>query len=194
MINSVKTDAQDDLAQLQASAQVKASWQQAQRSLLKGRHGPALASYRNLVRQFPGVSQLWAELGVAAAGELDFALANEASQRAAELAFANAEMLVSIGEQYQRLRRTEKSCACFQRAVAADPASVEARLSLAGWFERHRRLQEAWDCVQACLSHHPKDGRARYFKAFLLHRKGLHDEAEAALRDLLKSTPRSTRL
>jgi tetratricopeptide (TPR) repeat protein len=184
-----KSNPQDDLAKLQASPHDVASWQHAQHYLLNGRHAPALASYRNLVKQFPGVSQLWAELGLAAAGDLDFALADQASQRAAELASADADLLVSIGQQYHRLRRLDQSCACFQRAVAADPSSVHARLSLAAWFERDRRLEEAWECVQACLDRHPKDGRALYFKAFLLHRKGLDGEAETALRDLLKSGP-----
>ena len=189
MIESAKTNPQDDLAKLQASAHDMASWQHAQQYLVNGRHAPALASYRNLVKQFPGVPQLWAELGLAAAGDLDFALASQASQRAAELASADADLLVSIGQQYHRLRRLDQSCACFQRAVAADPSSVHARLSLAAWFERDRRLDEAWECVQDCLARHPKDGRALYFKAFLLHRKGLDGEAETALRDLLKAGP-----
>jgi tetratricopeptide (TPR) repeat protein len=188
-MENAKGNPQDDLAKLQRSPNVMASWQHAQQYLLNGRHAPALASYRNLVQQFPGVSQLWAELGLAAAGDLDFALANQASQRAAELASNDSSLLISIGQQYHRLRRLEKACACFERAVAADPSSVHARLSLAAWFERDRRPDEAWECVQSCLAQHPKDGRALYFKAFLLHRKGLNEEAETALRDLLKSSP-----
>ncbi len=187
MIKNTKSDTLDDLAKLRRSPQAEAYWQNAQRYLLNGRHAHALASYRNLIQQFPGVSQLWAEMGLAAAGDLDFALANHASQRAAELASADADLLVSIGQQYHRLRRLDQSCACFERAVAADPSSVHARLSLAAWFERDRRLDEAWECVQACLARHPKDGRVLYFKAFLLHRKGLDGEAETALRDLLKT-------
>jgi len=189
MIENTKSEPRDDLAKLQSSPHLMASWQHAQQYLLKGRHAPALASYRNLVKQFPGVSQLWAELGLAAAGDLDFTLANQASQRAAELASTDASLLVSIGQQYHRLRRLEEACACFERAVAADPSSVHARLSLAAWFERARRLDEAWACVESCLARHPKDYRALYFKAFLLHRKGLDGEAETALRDLLKSSP-----
>ena len=153
------------------------------------RPAAALAAYRNLLQQFPGAAELWAELGVAAASDLDFALAGQAFQRALELASADAALLVSIGLQYYRLRRLDQACACFERAVAADPSSVHARLSLAAWFERDRRLDEAWECVETCLAQHPKDGRALYFKAFLLHRKGLNDEAETALRDLLKSEP-----
>jgi tetratricopeptide (TPR) repeat protein len=187
MIKDAKSDTLDDLAKLRRSPQAEAYWQNAQRFLLNGRHAHALASYRNLIQQFPGVSQLWAELGLAAAGDLDFALAGQASQRAAELASADATLLVSIGQQYHRLRRLEQAGACFERAVAADPSSVHARLSLAAWLERDRRLDQAWECVEACLLQHPKDGRALYFKAFLMHRKGLDGEAETALRDLLKS-------
>ena len=165
------------------------AWQNALKHLNNGRHAPALASYRNLVQQFPGVPQLWAELGIAAAGELEFALADQAFQRAVELAPADATMLVAIGLQYYRLRSLEQACTCFERAVAADPSSVHARLNLASWLERSRRLDEAWECVETWLAQHPKDGRTLYFKAFLLHRKGLDGEAETVLRDLLKSDP-----
>ena len=187
MMKSAKNDTLDDLAKLRRSPQAEATWQNAQRYLLNGRHGPALASYHNLVQQFPGVSQLWAEMGLAAAGDLDFALAGQASQRAAELASGDATLLVSIGQQYHRLRRMDQAGVCFERAAAADPASVHASLSLAAWYERDRRLDGAWKCVEACLGRHPKDGRALYFKAFLLHRRGLNGEAEAALRDLLNT-------
>ncbi len=189
MIKNANNDARDDLAKLEGSPDHMASWQQAQQGLLNGRHAAALAGYRNLVQKFPGVAQLWAELGIAAGGELDFVTANQATQRAAELASADANLLVSIGQQYHRLRRLDRACACFERAVAADSSSVHARLSLAAWFERNRRRDEAWECVGACLAQHPKDFRALYFKAFLLHRKGLNGEAETALRDLLQDDP-----
>ena len=166
-----------------------ASWQHAQQYLHNGRHAPALASYRNLVQQFPGVAQLWAELGLAAAGDLDFALADQAFQRAVELAPADADLLVFIGSNTIICAAWIRSCACFKRAVAADPSSVQRAPGLAAWLERNRRLDEAWECVETCLARHPKDGQALYFKAFLLHRKGLDGEAETALRDLLKSDP-----
>ena len=166
-----------------------ASWQHAQQYLRNGRHAPALASYRSLVQQFPGVSQLWAEMGIAAAGELEFGLAHQAFQRAVDLAPANAEALVTIGAQYYHLRSMNQAWACFERAVAADPSSFQARLMLASFLEKSRRLDEAWECIETYLTRHPKDGRALYFKAFLLHRKGLNTEAETALRNLLKNDP-----
>jgi tetratricopeptide (TPR) repeat protein len=187
MMKNAKSDTLDDLAKLRRSPRAEAYWQNTQRCLLEGRHSHALAGYRTLIQQFPGVSQLWAELGLAAAGDLDFTLANQASQRAAELAGTDASLLVSIGQQYHRLRRPEQAGACFERAVAADPSSVQARLGLAAWFDRASRLDEAWECVEACVAQHPKDGRVLYFRAFLLHRKGLNSEAETALHDLLKS-------
>jgi tetratricopeptide (TPR) repeat protein len=189
MIQSAKNNPLEDLARLRRSPDAMASWQSAVQHLNNGRHAPALASYRNLVQQFPGVSQLWAELGLAAAGDLDFALANQATRRAAELAPADATLLVSIGKQYCHLRRVDQASACFERAVAADPSSASACLTLASWLERNGRLDEAWECIEACLVRHPKNGRALYFKALLLHRKGLDGEAETALRDLLKSDP-----
>jgi tetratricopeptide (TPR) repeat protein len=166
-----------------------ASWQNALQHLNNGRHAPALASYRNLVQQFPGVAQLWAELGLAAAGDLEFTLADQAFQRAMDLAPADASLLVFIGWQYYHLRHLDQAFDCFKRAVAVDPSSANAHLTLASWLERTRRLDEALECVESCLTRHPKNGEALYFKAFLLHRKGLDGEAETALRDLLKSDP-----
>lgn len=176
-----------DLARIRASKQGMLAWQQAQQSLRANHFSQALTAYNNLVRQFPGVAQLWAELGSAAAGALDFELANQATRRAEELAFADASLLVALSMQYYRLRRLDQASACFQRALAVDPASVNTRYALAEWLERSRRLEEAWECIQAGLKQHPGDGRLRYFEAFLLHRKGLQTEAETVLRDLTKA-------
>ncbi len=183
-----------DLATLQRSPQEIARWQKAQQQTLSGRHGPALTSYRDLLKRYPDVAQLWFELGIAAAGELDFALAEDAFRRVMELAVNDAEMLILTGQQYHRLRQLDNARACFERAVEADPNSVSARITLADWLERERRLDDAWDCVEACLERQPQDGQARYFRAFLLHRKGQNGEAETVLRNLIKSAPRDPNL
>jgi tetratricopeptide (TPR) repeat protein len=189
MIESSKSNPPGDLARIQRSPNAMASWKNALQYLNNGRHAPALASYHSLVQQFPGVPQLWTELGLAAAGDLEFGLADQAFQRAEELAPMDAALLVFIGTQYYHLRRLDQAFACLKRAVAADPSSAHARLTLASWLERTRRLDEASECVDACLAQHPKDGRVLYFKAFLLQCRGLNKEAESALRDLLKSDP-----
>ncbi len=179
-----------DLVKLQRSPHEIARWQKAQQQALSGRHGPALAGYRDLLKRFPGVAQLWFESGIAAAGELDFSRADEAFRRVMELAAKDATMLVLTGQQYHRLRRLDKARDCFERAVAADPNSISAQITLAEWLERERRLDDAWVCVEECMARHPQDGQTRYFQAFLLHRKGRNTEAETALRDLIKSGPR----
>src|SRR5258708_18446115 len=134
-----------DLPRLQRHPREVARWQKAQQQLLGDRHSHALATYRDLVQRYPGVAQLWFELGIAAAGELDFERAEQAFRRAEDLAPKDASLLVLLGQQYHRLRRLDKARACFQAAVAADPASLNARLSLAAWFERERRLDDAWE-------------------------------------------------
>jgi hypothetical protein len=164
-----------------------ASWQQARQHLNTGRSASALAGYRDLVQHFPDVPQVWAELGLAAAGDLEFALADQAYQRALELSPADASLLVFIGGQYYYLRRMDQTLDCLKRAVALDPSSTDARLALGSWLERSRRLDEAWECAETCLTQNPKDAQALFFKAFLLHRKGLDGEAETALRDLIKN-------
>src|SRR5664279_3683877 len=177
------------LAHLERTPRDVARWQKAQQKLLGGQHGPALAAYRELVRRYPTVPELWFELGNAASGELDFAQANLAYRRTLELAPRKVSLLCSIGQQYQALRQLDDARGCFERAVSVDPGSVDARINLAVWFEKERRLEEAWDCVEACLARHPRDDQARYFRAFLLHRKKRDTEAEAALRDLIKDGP-----
>ena len=190
MTESAQDNAGDDLAKLQSQPQAVASWQAAQQHLIQGRHAAALNGlpqhWSNNSRAWP---RLWMELGLAATGELDFALARQASRRAAELAGADSTLLVSIGQQYHRLRRLQEASACFVQAVAAEPSSVHARLSLAAWLERDRQLDPARECVEDCLKQHPHDARALYFRAFLWHRQGRNGEAETALRDLLKSNP-----
>lgn len=179
----------NDAIKLQRTPRDLARWQKAQTQLLGGRFGPALAGYHDLVRRYPGVAELWFELGNAAAGELDFALANRAYGRAQELAPANVPLLGSIGHQYLGLRQLDDARFSFERAVAAEPDSVDARINLAVWFEKERRLEEAWDNVAACLQKHPRDDQARYFRALLLHRKKQDALAETALRDLIKDGP-----
>jgi tetratricopeptide (TPR) repeat protein len=177
------------LAQLERTPRDVARWQKAQQMLLSGQHGPALAAYRDLVRKYPAVPELWFELGNAASGELDFAQANVAYRRTLELAPRKVSLLCSIGQQYQGLRQLDDARSCYERAVAVDSDSVDARINLAVWFEKERRLEEAWECVEACLARHPRDDQARYFRAFLLHRRKRDAEAETALRDLIKDGP-----
>jgi tetratricopeptide (TPR) repeat protein len=117
----------DDLAKIQRNPRDLGRWQKAQEQLLGGRHGPALSGYRELVRRYPAVPELWFELGNAASGELDFARANHAYRRARELAPHNAGLLSMIGLQYQGLRQLDDARTCYEDAVAADPDSVDAR-------------------------------------------------------------------
>lgn len=189
MTESANNPQSSDLSKIQRSPSAMASWQHAKQYLNSGRHAPALASYHNLVQQFPGVPQLWIELGLAAAGDLEFSLADQAFQRALELAPNDANLLAYVGAQYSNLRRTDQALDCFKRAVTLDPSSASARLNLATSLERNRQLNEAWECAETCLAQHPKNGQAHYFKAFLLQRKGKNDEAETVLRDLLKNDP-----
>jgi tetratricopeptide (TPR) repeat protein len=178
------------LSHLKSTPRDVARWQKAQQQLLAGQHQPALAAYHDLTGRYPGVPELWFELGNSACGLLDFALANSAYRRVLELAPNDANLLVMLGRQYQGLRQLDDARVSFERAVAVDPASVDARISLAVWFEKERRLEEAWECVEACLTRHPRDDQARYFHAFLLQRKGRNAEAETALHDLIKDGPR----
>lgn len=177
------------LAQLEWTPRDVARWQKAQQKLLSGQHGPALAAYRELVRRYPAVPELWFELGNAASGELDFAQANFAYRRTLELAPRKVSLLCMIGQQYQGLRQLDDARDCYERAVAVDADCVDARINLAVWFEKERRLEEAWECVEACRAKHPRDDQARYFRAFLLHRRKQDAEAETELRDLIKDGP-----
>jgi tetratricopeptide (TPR) repeat protein len=177
---------QTDFARLERQPREIARWQKAQQHLMGGRYGHALSAYRDLLRTFPGVPQLWFECGMAEGRELNFDNADAALQRAAETGAKDVSLLVLIGQEYFRLRRFDRARDCFQRAVRADVNSVHALLSLASWWERERRLIEAWECVEAAVSKHPRDPQVLYYRAFLLHRKGANDEAAAALRDLIK--------
>ena len=77
-----------------------------------------MAVYRDLVRKYPAVPELWFELGNAASGELDFAQANLAYRRALELAPSKVSLLCSIGQQYHGLRQRDGARACYEDVVA----------------------------------------------------------------------------
>lgn len=162
-------------------------WQKAQQLIVRGNHGPALTTYRDLVRRYPGVEQLWFETGLAAMGELEFGLASDAFTRAQQLAPTDASFQVLVGQQFHRLRRPAQARACFEQAARADASSVHARLSLAAWYERERRLDAAWEAVEACLAKHPGHPQALCVKALLLHRYHRDTEAEIVLTDLVRS-------
>jgi tetratricopeptide (TPR) repeat protein len=179
---------QPDLARLEKSPRDLERWQKAQRQLLAGSAAGALPVYRDLTQRFPGILNLWFELGAAAAGDLDFALACHAYERARALASADPAALVMIGQQFHRLRQIDRARACFQQAVEADPSSVHARLSWAAWLERERRLDQAAAQVDACLASRPNEPAALYYRAFLLHRAGRQEEAERLLRNLAQGS------
>src|SRR5439155_27367193 len=94
-----------DLAKLQRLPREVGRWQKAQQQLLSGRHDTVLASYRELLKCFQGVVQLWFELGIAAAGQLDFTLAEHAFRGAEQLASQDVSLLVLLGEHFPWLRR-----------------------------------------------------------------------------------------
>jgi Flp pilus assembly protein TadD len=171
-----------DLSKLQRIPRELARWQRAQQELMTERRGHALNSYRDLVQRFPGIAQLWFELGIAAMAELDFVLAEQAFRRTEQLASGDVSMLVLLGQQYHRLRRLDQARGCFERAVAADPSSSHARLSLAAWYEREHRLDDAGACVESCAP----NAQVSCVRALLLHRKGRNTEAETLLRDVVK--------
>jgi tetratricopeptide (TPR) repeat protein len=175
-----------DLLKLQRSPRDVAQWQKAQQHVVSERYAQALPVYRELVKRFPGVEQLWFELGLAATGELEFELAVQAFTRAEQLASGDSAFQILLGQQFHRLRRQDRARTCFEKAVQADGSSVNARLSLAAWYERERRLEDAWASVEACLAKYPQSCQALCFKALLLHRKGQNPESEVLLRNLVK--------
>ena len=178
-----------ELAKLQGLPREVARWQKAQQQLMGKRFAPALAGYRDLAKKFPGVAQLWFELGMAAMGELEFDLVDQAFRRTMELSVSDAQMLLLLAQQYQRLRRLDQARRCFELAAAADPASAVTQINLALWHEKDRQLDKAFECIEACLARYPQDGYARYVKALLLHRKKMPAEAESLVRDLIKRNP-----
>ncbi|WP_081886345.1 tetratricopeptide repeat-containing sulfotransferase family protein [Haloferula sp. BvORR071] len=179
-----------DRAKLLSSPREAARWREAQEHLLRGRHAAAQKQYRGLVRDYPGVAELWFELGNSAAGELDFPAANQAYSRARELAGDNAALLSLLGQQYQTLRQADDARRCYEQAAGVAPRSIDSRINLAVWLEKERRVEEAWDQTQAALEIDPRDDQARYFQAFLLHRRHQNEEAAEELRNLIKGGPR----
>jgi tetratricopeptide (TPR) repeat protein len=174
-----------DLESAPGTARHIARWQKAQQHLIGGRPDLAAQIYQELLQSYPDTPRLWYELGFAAGKQLDFALADHACQRAAELASKNVSLLILLGQQYHWMRRTDRARACFEQAVAAAPTSIHAQLTLADWYERERRLDDAWRCVEACTALEPQNAQVLCMRALLLQRRGQTSEAEALLHDII---------
>ena len=143
-----------DTAKLQRSPRDTARWRKAQEKLLGGRHAAALVDYRDLARRFPGVAELWFELGNAAAGELDFPLANQAYRRALELAPDNSSLISLIGHQFQSLRqlsdaRASTSPSGWKRTAACLRPGSRSRRASPATRATTRRAISAPSCSTA---------------------------------------------
>ena len=115
----------NDLAKLQRSSRDVARWQKAQQQVLGERYASAIPAYRDLVQRFPVVEQLWFELGLAALGDIDFALAQDAFTRAERLAPADAfSFQVLLGQQFHRLRKPDLARRALTRGAKMDAGSV----------------------------------------------------------------------
>ena len=158
--------------------------------LLSGDFAQALSLYKRLTLGFPGNAVIWYEYGNAAAKLRKIGLAEQAWQKAAQLAPGNAELLAMIGHQYQAARRSSEACALFIRAAAADPQAINPRISFAVLSEKMNRIDAARTAVEECLALDPRDDQARYFSAVLDRRAGLLESAERRLRDLITSEPK----
>jgi tetratricopeptide (TPR) repeat protein len=163
---------------------------EARHHLLSQRFGQALSLYRKLVRQFPGQAEIWYEYGNAAFGLRDQESAEDAWQKALQLAPRNVELIGLIGHQYQGMRQPERARACFAQAAAADPRAINPRISLAVLLEQNHCLAEARQAVDQILAFEPRDDQARYFSAVLDRRENHLEKAEGRLRDLIKSEPK----
>ena len=163
---------------------------EARRLLLAKNFGQALPRYEELARQCPQEAVVWLEYGNAASGLRRRSLADQAWQKALDLAPRNAELIGLIGHQYQGLRNAERARACFVRAAAAEPRAVNPRISLAVLLEQQHRLEEARAAVDECLAIDSRDDQARYFSALLDRRENRLEASERKLRDLIASAPK----
>ncbi len=163
---------------------------EARRLLLAQNFAQALPRYEELARQCPREAVVWLEYGNAASGLRRRGLADQAWQKAVELAPRNAELIGLIGHQYQGLRDPERARACFARAAAAEPGAIDPRISLAVLLEQQHRLTEARAAVDECLALDSQDDQARYFAALLDRRENRLEESERKLRDLIASDPK----
>jgi tetratricopeptide (TPR) repeat protein len=164
--------------------------QEARKLLLSRQFAQALPRYEQLARAHPKEPVVWFEYGNAASSMRNRALAEDAWEKAMQLAPLNAELMGLIGHQYQAQRKPEQARACFARAAAADPKAINPRISLAVLAEKNHDLAQARMAVEECLAIAPGDDQARYFSAALDRRENKLEEAERRLRDLIASEPK----
>ena len=154
---------------------------------LNGDHAEALEIYERLTRRLGRHFGIWFEYGIAAAALLKFDLAEQAWQKACELAPQDAELLLQIGHQYKGARQPEKARLFYQRSAALNPQGANPIIGLAVLHEENNCLAEARELVLQCLAQFPRDEQALYVHALLDRREGKLAEAERQFRDLIAS-------
>lgn len=122
-----------------------------------GNNGLAILILRDLVRDYPGYSEAWCNLGVAYRNEEDTEKAAAAWSRAIKIAGDTAEVCGNMAGLYADTGYPDEALPWCERALKCDPTSVQANwhrsmalLSKQDWIPgweayEWRRKYEAWD-------------------------------------------------
>lgn len=101
--------------------------------------------------------------------------------------------LYQLGLAYNQGGQPTAALRCLRRSLELTPAEYSTRPKLYSSLCRgHQQLGQADEALQVCREgrqHYPRDAELLFLEALLLHERGDHDGAEAALVQLLKATP-----
>ena len=165
---------------------------EAQQLLAAEDFAEALPRFKRLTNLRPDLAVLWMGLAGCASALRQHEVAEQARQKARDLALSsrNCRLLLQLGHQYLAARQPATARACYERAAEADPKDINPLISLAVLTEKGHQLAESRAFVDRCLALDPLEEQARYFAAFLARRENNFAEAERLLHDLIATEPK----
>ncbi len=162
-----------------------AFWIQARTCVTNRHHQQALEIYEELVRHYPQNPLLHYELANTARSLLEEPRAARALRAALDFSGTDADLICSIGTEYQMLGLYTQAVECFEICMELAPDSPRSAKSLITLLERVGAAERAEGFLKEFASKSGDPCLVSYLSALLAQRNGDASRAETLLRDLL---------
>lgn len=157
-----------------------------------GEHVLMEQAARALLDIYPGSALGWQVLGMAL--QLQGKDAMHALQKRVDLAPADAEAYLHLGNAHMDAGQPDLAMPCFIRALELAPGFAEALSRLGDVLQAQGHLKEAGECYRGALEIEPALAMAHAGKGDILMAQKKFQPAEASYRQALKLAPAATEL
>jgi predicted O-linked N-acetylglucosamine transferase (SPINDLY family) len=139
----------------------------------------AAASFRKVLKLYPGMTEALTNLAIALSSLRRFAEAEEALLTSIRIKPHSAPALLILGNCYKDTDQAAKAIACYYQTLAADPRHMSAAINIGRtYFEKN--FDEAIKAYEHALTIDPESVEAISDLTYLSYRMCRWDEAEAA--------------